>query len=154
MIVVVNQDDIYFLLKILIPLSVSIFVVKKHLAYFLLIVYLFSFTETKQLFKTANLVEHFILHKAKNPDFSVYAFFKMHYFDKTVKDADYKEDMKLPFKTHDCYAVSVNLATPPKIFEFSFECRKLFLEKKQHFTYSESYTSSKISSVFRPPIVG
>lgn len=78
----------------------------------------------------------------------------MHYWDDSVKDADYEEDMKLPFKSHNHCCVSISIQAPPKTFEFSFECKRLFLDKNQNFTYSESFTSQKISTVFRPPILG
>ena len=71
---------------------------KKSLVYVLLFVYLFSFPEMRQLLKVPNLVEHYISHKIKDRNTTLYSFIKMHYLDEQKQDADYKQDMQLPFK--------------------------------------------------------
>ena len=130
----------------------SIIDVKKYLVYFLLVTYLFSFTEMKQALKLPNLIEHYINHKVKDPKTTLFSFLKMHYLDAPVKDADYKDDMKLPFKTHDLSFVSINLNLPPKEIEFTVITRKIIQKKNNLFVYSEHFTVPQYSSVFRPPI--
>ncbi|MBS1549749.1 MAG: hypothetical protein JSS94_07790 [Bacteroidetes bacterium] len=127
---------------------------KKFLTYLMLMIYLFSFSEAKQLLKLPNLVEHYYSHVEKDQKTTLFSFLKMHYWDNHGKDADYKEDMKLPFKTHDsqCHAQNLNPVAPPKNFEFSFENFIDFLENKAVFTYHEPFTTSTIHSIFRPPV--
>ena len=125
---------------------------KKFVAYFFLTVYLFSNTEAREVLKFPKLIEHYISHKIQNEDTTLYSFFKMHYLDAPIKDADYKQDMKLPFKTQIVSTASVFVTTPPKTFEFSFENHQIPAEKKQNFSYSAHFTTQHLDSVFRPPI--
>lgn len=126
---------------------------KKILVYFMLLVYLFSFSEAKQLLKLPNLVEHFYSHTQKDQNTTLFSFLKMHYWDNHGKDSDYKEDMKLPFKTHDtqCHAIS-STTTPPKYFEFIFENYSFSIKSNSNFNYLEPVTFQQIHSVFRPPV--
>ena len=64
-----------------------------------MIVYLFGATDADQLLKIPLLVTHFIKHKQESPYMTLGSFFRMHYVDPQPFDADYKEDMQLPFKT-------------------------------------------------------
>ncbi|WP_124642732.1 hypothetical protein [Amniculibacterium aquaticum] len=127
---------------------------KKWISYILIVVYLFTFSEVKQLLKIPNLIEHYFTHSQKDSSTTIFSFLKMHYLEDHGKDADYKEDMKLPFKTHDnqCHAISSSTTTPPKSFEFSFENHFYAESTKSNFGYIESITSQKIHSVFRPPV--
>jgi hypothetical protein len=75
---------------------------KKALAILLLNVYLFSTTELHQLLKMPFLIEHFFEHKVQNTQLTLWEFLCLHYADTQAKDADYEQDMKLPFKSHDC----------------------------------------------------
>ena len=124
---------------------------KKWLTYFLLSIYLLSFTEAKQVLKLPNLVEHYISHEIRNKNISLFKFIKIHYLDEQVMDSDYKQDMSLPFKTHDFSTISINLVIPPKKIEFSFEPKKLFVEKNQNFTYSETFYPSVFQKIWQPP---
>ncbi|MGS0747018.1 hypothetical protein [Halpernia sp. GG3] len=64
---------------------------KKWILYFMVFTYLTSFCEVRQIVKLPNLVSHYITHKIANPSITIYAFFKMHYLDKQIKDKDYVE---------------------------------------------------------------
>ncbi len=75
----------------------------------------------------------------------------MHYLDAPVKDSDYNQDMSLPFKTHDISPIAINLVVPPKKIEFNFEPKKLFVEKKQNFAYSETLYPSVFQKIWQPP---
>ncbi|HMU08256.1 MAG TPA: hypothetical protein PKC37_10120 [Kaistella sp.] len=124
---------------------------KKLLTYFLLSLYLLSFTEARQVLKLPNLIEHYISHELRDKNTTLYSFIKMHYLDAPVKDSDYNQDMSLPFKTHDLSPISINLVVPPKKIEFSFEQKKLFVEKKQNFAYSETFYPSVFQKIWQPP---
>lgn len=93
---------------------------RKILIYSLIFTYLLSFYEVRQMFKAPLLVEHYIVHKANDPNTTLYSFFKMHYLDKTVIDEDYQKDMNLPFKKHNTlqyYSIQI----PPEKLEFQLE---------------------------------
>ncbi|UBB90772.1 hypothetical protein J4771_05345 [Candidatus Kaistella beijingensis] len=124
---------------------------KKLLTYFLLSLYLLSFTEARQVLKLPNLIEHYISHELRDKNTTLYSFIKMHYLDAPVKDSDYNQDMSLPFKTHDLSPISINLVVPPKKIEFNFEQKKLFVEKKQNFAYSETFYPSVFQKIWQPP---
>lgn len=126
-------------------------VVKKFLTYLLLSVYLLSFPEARQVLKLPNLVEHYISHTLRDQRTSLYSFCKMHYLDAPVKDADYSQDMKLPFKTHDFSVASVVITVPPKAVELSFPRSMVTSYMRQHFTYSENFYPSVFQKIWQPP---
>ena len=74
-------------------------IVKKTLAILLTSIYLFGATDASQLLKLPLLISHYINHKKENPNTTLVSFFKMHYVDPQPYDADYSQDMQLPFKT-------------------------------------------------------
>lgn len=126
---------------------------RRYIAIFFLSVYLLAFTEARQILKLPDLVEHFIAHKLKDSDTTLYSFIKMHYIDAPVKDADYKQDMKLPFKIHDMAFAPASIAPAPKIFDFSAVFTVLPADRNSNFGYIEPSTDSGLSSVFRPPVL-
>jgi hypothetical protein len=83
----------------------------------LLFIFLTQSTQFGEVFKAPLLVAHYIQHKKLYPKTTVYSFVKMHYIDKTVVDADYAQDMQLPFKTIDNHFLSMQLSLPPLIFQ-------------------------------------
>ncbi|MFN4006425.1 MAG: hypothetical protein ACK4HE_02830 [Chitinophagaceae bacterium] len=60
--------------------------------------YLFGGTELRELCKLPLLVQHFKEHRHENPSMSLMAFLKLHYLEVQQKDADFQQDMGLPFK--------------------------------------------------------
>ncbi|AZI31997.1 hypothetical protein [Kaistella carnis] len=124
---------------------------KKWFIYFLLCTYLTSFSEVRQLVKMPRLVEHFISHKMANHDMSIYAFIKMHYIDEHIVDSDYKQDMKLPFKTHDFSHSIVNLNIPPESPSLNILQQSIYVDRSTHFSYSEKYYPSVFSKIWEPP---
>jgi hypothetical protein len=75
--------------------------VKRAFSIFLLSLYVFATAEFQELLKLPQLAEHYAEHREKNPQISFWEFLDMHYSHGKVADEDYKEDMKLPFKTTD-----------------------------------------------------
>lgn len=124
---------------------------RKLFVYILITTYLFSFPEIRQVVKLPNLVEHYAFHKLKDHNTTFFSFVKMHYLDKTVKDADYKQDMKLPFKTHDISVNGVNLVIPQRKIEFNFEFKEIQIEFKHNFAYSEHFYPSVFQNIWQPP---
>lgn len=72
---------------------------KRIIAISLITCFLVSTTELCQLLKLPKLIEHFAQHREQNSDLSFQAFLNLHYLIDHGKDADYQEDMQLPFKT-------------------------------------------------------
>ena len=86
-------------------------------ASFFIFVYLFANTELHQLVKAYAFVAHYAEHKKENPAMTLAEFVHLHYFSGDVKDADYAQDMQLPFKTTDCSNFSPSHTLPlPVVF--------------------------------------
>ena len=60
--------------------------------------YLIGGTELRELCKLPLLVQHFKEHQQENPAMSLMAFLKLHYLEVQQNDADFQQDMELPFK--------------------------------------------------------
>lgn len=127
---------------------------RKYIAIFFLSVYLVAFTEARQVLKLPDLVQHFIAHKLRDHNTTLYSFIKMHYLDAPVKDADYKQDMKLPFKIHEMAFAPVSIVPAPKVFDFSPILQSVPQTHISNFGYTEPFSDAGLSSVFRPPILG
>jgi hypothetical protein len=84
---------------------------KRVIAIFCLLTYLFGGTDASQVIKFPLLVKHYFKHRQADPSLTVISFLKMHYVGKQPLDADYQQDMQLPFKT----CVDVFIANPPTI---------------------------------------
>lgn len=126
---------------------------RKLLVYMLLACYLLSFQQARQLLKIPELVEHYAAHSMRDRQTDVMSFIKMHYWDAPVKDADYQQDMRLPFKSHDYSAAMVSLQAPPRTFEFHLSIDVMPDIAAHHFTYSETYYPSVFLKIWQPPKV-
>ena len=124
---------------------------KKWFIYFLLFTYLTSFSEVRQLVKMPRLIEHYISHKIANHDMSIYAFFKMHYIDEQIVDSDYKQDMKLPFKTHDFSSSTITSNIPPEKATINLKRPLVLVDHSNNFSYSEKYYPSVFQKIWEPP---
>lgn len=105
------------------------------------------------MLKVPELVEHYISHISRDPHTTVISFLKMHYVDTPVKDADYQQDMSLPFKCQDYSNVNFSVLALPKTFEFHlFEY--IIPEAAIHnFAYSEACCPSVFLKIWQPPKV-
>lgn len=122
---------------------------RRIVTYCFLVVYLFSSQEVREVFKLPVLVEHFTKHRSLNPEMSFADFFEMHYIH-DVKDGDYKEDKKLPFKSYEGHhhTQEIFLSKWQKSFSIFFI---FFEDKESDFYYVERFYTSDIPSIFRPP---
>jgi hypothetical protein len=98
--------------------------VKRTLAFILLNIYLFSFSELHQFLKIPILVQHFVEHRALEPGTTFWGFMKEHYQGKFEMDEDYQRDNQLPFRTADCisnsfvaYEIPATIEIQPQEFE-------------------------------------
>ncbi len=86
---------------------------KQFLAIFFLSLYLFGSTDAYQLLKLPKFIEHYREHRQTNPELSFADFLLIHYNGTLVIDADFQEDMQLPFKTTQVeFSNTVTLIVP------------------------------------------
>ncbi|MFL9481975.1 hypothetical protein ACI6Q2_04300 [Chitinophagaceae bacterium LWZ2-11] len=124
---------------------------KKWLAILLLSIYLFGATDAYQLLKFPLLVKHYIKHKSENPDITILAFLKIHYIDKQEIDADYQQDMQLPFKKHEtecCLSIATILPAP---IEIDYKSPVKIVRTKYKHWNDNVPAFLTIKSVFQPP---
>ena len=126
---------------------------KKILSIVFVSIYLFSALQINEYLKTPILVDHFNEHKQENPKLSLWRFIMDHYSHGEVVDADYENDMKLPFKSHNHSGCSCSIITfLPPIQSFNFEYKSFMKEyKKPNFGYTFSFISNFHSSIWQPP---
>lgn len=124
---------------------------KKTIAIFFLITYLFSTTALSQFLKLPAFVNHFIEHKQQNKDLTIWQFLCIHYAHGDVKDADYDKDMKLPFKTHNNTAAEISVAEPPFFLIINNKRTYTNTKKKTHILKNDSVISAYLSSIWQPP---
>ncbi|MBW8360900.1 MAG: hypothetical protein K0M56_01795 [Kaistella sp.] len=126
---------------------------KRPIVYFLLCLYLLSFTEAKQMLKIPDLIEHYISHNLTNTGTTLFSFWKMHYVDEQIIDSDYEQDMSLPFKTHESGFPSSNWLAMPDGFHFEIALPDFFILKKRIFSGCPVFISNPLFSIFHPPIL-
>lgn len=122
---------------------------KIRMAKFLLFIFMVQSTQFGEVLKVPLLVAHFIQHKHLYPDTTAYGFIKMHYFDKTVVDADYAQDMQLPFKTVDTHFLSLHLSLPPLFIRLAATAN--FVPKNNPPIHDFGVPSAYPSDFFQPP---
>ncbi|WP_374163678.1 hypothetical protein [Arcticibacter sp. MXS-1] len=121
------------------------------IAILLLSTLLVTQTELGQLIKFPILITHYFDHKSEKPDISVIAFIKLHYFSKFVKDKDYMEDMRLPFKSNTTIQVlSVSSAVIPQNSYISIRAAEFDLYRVRP-DFSEKEIRGVAKSVWQPP---
>lgn len=107
-------------------------------------------TEAHQLLKIGYLVEHYIEHKNAT-NLSLIEFIDLHYIQPTVMDADYAEDMKLPFKSHsECHAQNSYLAKISNI-DISIDVPYIQTTKQETQYLSPDIGSQYLNEIFQPP---
>ncbi|MBL7918770.1 MAG: hypothetical protein JNJ40_00560 [Bacteroidia bacterium] len=96
-------------------------------------------------------VKHFIEHKSKDAKLTLPEFIEMHYANADVRDADYDEDMKLPFKTHNACIGIAGISFIPNSFE-DLLIHPVLSEENSYSNYQERFlTSSYLSFIWQPP---
>jgi hypothetical protein len=101
--------------------------------------------------KVPLFVKHFIEHKTKDHQLTLLEFIEMHYASTDVKDTDYDEDMKLPFKTHNSCVGITSISFIPNSFA-DLLIKPILSEENSYFNYQERFlTSSCPSSIWQPP---
>jgi len=113
---------------------------------------MFGATDAYQLLKLPLLVSHYVEHLEQNPDISFLKFLKMHYSGEITIDADYQEEMQLPFKTHDTDCCLTGVTEVPACIEIGTKITENPV-KKHHPANDNIPSSWYLFSVFQPPKV-
>jgi len=113
--------------------------------------YLLTATEFNELFKIPMMVEHFVEHNEGNKQISFWDFLCIHYANNAVKDADFDDDMKLPFKSKSHFETTNSINSI--CFNFNFEVNHLipFVEKSYIISSEQFNNTSAINSIWQPP---
>lgn len=114
-------------------------------------VYAFANTELHQLLKLPMLVQHFVEHKEENPGITLGEFLYQHYILPQPKDADYDQDMKLPFKADVCSAFHT-VALVREVPSFSLHTIPVVYGERYYAKYQVPFfISATISDIWQPP---
>ncbi len=108
-------------------------------------------TQLGELLKLPKLLQHYISHKNETPEINFWQFLNMHYNNGNPKDADYDEDMKLPFKTVNLNYSAFDYCTE-NVLEFNFKKKNKELIVSNFFPRKNlMYTSNCLSAIWQPP---
>ncbi len=125
---------------------------RKTIILLLLSTYLISVTDLKQILKLPFLIEHYFDHKTENQSLTFWDFIYSHYALENIKHTDYKQDMKLPFKSHSncCSSVSYHFVDN---FNYTFEIQNdVFVTRTPEIHYKTLFLkSAHLSSIWQPP---
>ncbi len=113
-------------------------------------VFITSFTEMYQFFKLPFLIEHYYEHKEQNDAMPLFSFLVNHYcYNKFDKDFD--DDMKLPFKSHECLTNSTILTMDTS--QCGCLSLKLFhIQSISYHHFDESFIlTSFLPNIWQPP---
>ena len=127
---------------------------RKIIAISFLFIYACATTELGQVLKLPVLVQHFIKHKQEDKTITFFAFLNMHYAHGDVKDADYDEDMKLPFKTcNGTCDTNIAVYIPSEIIAYKLENFKAYYTSIRNGfkPFYNTYNMHKV--VWQPPRV-
>lgn len=121
-------------------------------AYLLIAFYLLATTELNQLLKLPLLVGHYLDHQSNTENLSIYQFLYNHYAKAEVKDADYEQDMKLPFKANNNFLFQTSVIFPPPIFDVTLSKNlSNVIQKKFCYTNDSLLASAFLSNIWQPP---
>jgi hypothetical protein len=124
---------------------------KKWISILFLSTYLLTATELNELFKLPLLVEHFVQHNEGNKHVNFWEFLCDHYSTDSIKDADYDEDMKLPFKSQSHFEKNNNINS--FCFELAIQINNLpsFIVKDFVILSEQLNNNSSINTIWQPP---
>ena len=108
-------------------------------------------TQVTELFKLPKLFEHYKMHSNWNEQISFLEFLAEHYSEGNTKNADYDEDMKLPFKTmNNSGNFMISYVPVTQAFKLS---KKLNVVQKVQWSTAPAnlFPSAHLSIIWQPP---
>jgi hypothetical protein len=147
-----NPCSVYFILleTNFEPFFTIFELLKKIITYIAISFYLLGTTEASELLKLGNFISHYIEHKNAD-NLSILDFINIHYVKATVVDDDFKEDQKLPFKSHnDCKLI---IAQVDKIHNNDYCIVTPYVETNNQVTqyHSPLLGDQFLEEIFQPP---
>ncbi len=124
---------------------------RRFLAGTLLLVYLFSTTESHEILKLPRLIEHFAEHQKKDDQISLWKFLCMHYKHSNAIDADHDKDMKLPFKTQTDGNSSFFVSLLPEVKSSLPIPMRFEVSKKLNKDYRSFKITAYLEAIWQPP---
>ncbi|HEX6426519.1 MAG TPA: hypothetical protein VF008_02490 [Niastella sp.] len=124
---------------------------KRWSAILFLFIYILGSTNAFQFLKLPLLVSHYIKHKKESPYITLGSFFKMHYIDPQPMDADYNEDMQLPFKKTPvalCRNMPLFVANQSVI---AIHAAPVFDKQPQPVFNDDIPSAFTVNAIFQPP---
>jgi hypothetical protein len=124
--------------------------VKRVIAFFLVSIYMMSFSELHQFLKLPILVQHFVEHQKKDPSISLLAFLEEHYVHQYIVDDDYQRDKELPFREGDCVVNnSITCECHHPVIELPYSSTEV---KHEFVWYNEKDKPLvSVADIFQPP---
>lgn len=125
-------------------------IVKKFAAFFLVSLYMLSFSEIHQFLKLPELVQHFIQHRQQEPGTTLLSFLELHYVHQYIVDDDYQQDRQLPFRDGDCIANNtITVDCPSQAVEVP--ANRPVVQKEFHLFNEDNPSLISITDIFQPP---
>ena len=120
---------------------------KKYFAIVLLSIFMCANTSIGQLLKIPNLIEHYIEHKNDSSanSISFVDYLILHYSKNVENNIDHQD---LPFKTFDTSTSFLFVFTN---FNYQISLVKPLVSNPKQYSYSESFQSNLITSIWLPP---
>lgn len=110
-----------------------------------------SATEVHQLLKLPYIFQHFSTHQQANNNITFLQFLDMHYMHGSPKDNDYKDDMRLPFKSADNCTAALSPAFVPMVNQ-GFSIKTMELPKLEKTAGKADFVLfAYLSSIWQPP---
>lgn len=122
---------------------------RKIIFIFILVGYLFSFTELREFLKLPVLIEHFIEHQATDQSISFSDFMWMHYLNYQDNDGDDEKDRSLPFKScHNSHITTFALSNLHP--DMQLKPHETSIDKK-YYSHQELFLTNFHPSIWQPP---
>ena len=121
---------------------------KRRIAILFAFIFLITTTELGQLLKFPILIEHFVEHKAENPNLSLWNYLQIHYSQQYKEEGD-PTDEKLPFANYT-NVIHILATTPPTILKIE-KIKISTAFTKIHALDDFFVDSAFLSSIWQPP---
>ena len=98
------------------------------------------------------MIQHFKIHKQEDPSTTFFKFIALHYFSGDPVDADYGEDMKLPFRDASHCLPAIQVVTVPDPNPVKINPPYSFSEAVDHIVKNDcSIPIAYLDAIFQPP---
>jgi hypothetical protein len=124
---------------------------KRLLTFLLLGIHLITFMEFHQFLRIPFMLQHYSVHRAKDPSMTLTGFLKQHYLTAFDMDDDYDQDRELPFRQTDCCVMTATTSCecPSTSIVIAYNIEELHNE---YILYDEEdHSLIAVADIFQPP---